>query len=228
MQGLHYIDYSRPPFIDISLPPAIVIPSLQLVTLYCIVLGIDFYLLRHEGHFNSVISPKQLRISMALIHTVIPMIFISKHPPFNILFAAVPWFMASYSAHMPTDQLTIKKYIHTLFKVTINDDDEEALSHKTRRIRCKGVAKFSLGLFKFAFMRLFINPLLPHHAEYALDYAWFSPMSLIYTVLFGVKAYCMLGFVDLVMGIEMAVFAWNMVDLFNSPIIASSPRDFWR
>lgn len=224
MYNFQYIDHSKPPFIDISLPSAIIIPSLHLVALYTFVLAVDFYLLRNERHFNSVNSATRLRIGMAVIHALLPMVFISRHPPFNILFAAVPWFCFSYAVHIPTDQLTVEKYVYTLFKVTIKDDDNIS---KTR-IRCKGVAKFSLGIFKFTFMRLFINPLLPHHTEYALDYAWYHPMSLIYTVLFGIKTYCMLGFVDVVMGIEQALFAWNMVDLFNSPIVASSPRDFWR
>jgi hypothetical protein len=154
------------------------------------------------------------------------MIYISSYPPANILFAAAPWFLASYSAHMPTKDLTVEKWARAIFKITI--DEQSANTTNPFKIRVQGLAKIALGIFKIAFMHLFIQPLLPHHAEYALDYAWLHPMSLIYTVLYGIKAYCMLGTVDVFMGTEQALFAWNMVQVFNSPILASSPRDFWR
>lgn len=222
---MNYVDHTRPPLIDISLPPAIVLPAATLIILYAVVLSIDFCLLYNERHLNKFITAKQLRIAMAIVHIIIPMIFISNHAPCNILFAAAPWFLASYSAHMSTEQLTIKKWMYTLFKVAI--DDDEIMKNKTK-IRCKGMSKISLGTLKLVFMQVFVNPLLPQHAEYALDYGWLHPMSLVYTVLFGIKAYCLLGAVDIFMGIEQTLFGWNMVDLFNSPIISLSPRDFWR
>jgi hypothetical protein len=219
-----YIDYSRPPFVDIALPPAHILPAHKLILLYSATLLFDFILLRNEYHVNKVISPFQLRFAMAIYHIIIPMIYISSYPPANILYAAGPWFLASYSAHMPTEDLTAEKWVRTLFKITIEDEQ----GTNTSKIRLQGLSKIALGIFKIAFMHLFINPLLPHHAEYALDYPWLHPMSLMYTVLYGVKAYCMLGIVDVFMGVEQSLFAWNMVPLFNSPIIASSPRDFWR
>lgn len=222
---MYYVDHTRPPWVDIALPSAIILPAAELIALYAIVLCLDLTLLCHEQHLHKYITAKQLRIGMAIVHVVIPMIFISNHPPCNILFAGAPWFIASYSAHMPTDQLTLQKCVHALFKVTINDD--ETIKTKTK-IRYKGIAKVSLGVSKLVFMKIIINSLLPHHADDALEYAWLHPMSLIYTVLFGIKAYCLLGAVDVFMGIEQVVFAWDLVDLFDSPIIATSPRDFWR
>ncbi|CEP12956.1 hypothetical protein [Parasitella parasitica] len=221
-----YVDHTRPPFIDIPLPPAIILPAYALILLYAIVITADFYLLRNERFLvaSGIITPKQLRIAMAVVHVLIPMVFISSHPPSNILFAAAPWFLASYSARIPTDRLTVETYIHTLFRVTVDDRDD--FVSKTK-VRTKGAAKMALGVFKIAVMHLMIDPLLPRHPDYALEYAWSSPMSMIYTVLFGVKAYCLLGVVDVFMGAEQLVFAWNMVTLFNSPILSASPRDFW-
>ena len=221
-----YTDYSKPPFIDVTFPPAIILSKSTLLGLYTSVVAMDFYLLYHERQLKNYITPTQLRLGMAIIHSIIPMVFISNNPPLNIMFAAVPWFLATYSAHMPTEDLTLEKWICTLFRVTIKEDTNVINSNSS--IRYKGISKFSLGLFKLAFMHTIIDPLLPHRSEYALNYAWFDPMSLFYTVLFGIKAYCMLSFVDIIMGIEQTLFAWNMVDLFESPVLSSSPRDFWR
>ncbi|KAI8645080.1 hypothetical protein BD408DRAFT_412212 [Parasitella parasitica] len=219
-----YVDHTKPPFIDIPLPPAIILPAYALILMYSIVATADFCLLRNERCLASFVTPKQLRIAMAIVHAIIPMVFISSHPPSNILFAAAPWFLASYSARIPTDQLSVEKYINTLFKITVDDGNSLVSESK---VRTKGAAKIALGIFKIAFMHLMINPILPRHPDYALEYAWNSPMSMIYTVLFGVKAYCLLGAVDIFMGAEQLLFAWNMVTLFNSPILSASPRDFW-
>lgn len=220
-----YVDHSKPPFVDISLPPAIILPIVQLVLLYGVELGIDFYLLYNERHFKKCISPKQLRIGMAISHILIPLIFTSSSPPLNMMFAAIPWFLATYSAYMPTEDLTLEKWIYTLFKVVIVDDE---LSNGESKIRYRGLSKFSLGLFKLAFMNIIVDPLLPRRLEYTLEYAWFNPISLIYTVIFGIKAYCLLAIVDIITGAEQALFAWNIIDLFDSPILSTSPRDFWR
>lgn len=222
--NMYYVDHSRPPWIEIALPPAIVLSAPTLITLYVMVLGLDFSLLIHERHLEKLVSATQLRMGMVIVHVLLPMIFISNNPPCNILFAAGPWFIASYAAHMPTNTLTFRKCVNDLFKVTIQEDQN---TDKTK-IRCKGVTKISLGVLKLVFMELMINPLIPLHPMYVLNYAWFHPMSLIYTVLFGIKAYCLLGAVDIFMGLEQFLFAWNMIDLFDSPILSTSPRDFWR
>lgn len=221
-----FVDHTQPPFIDITLPPAIVLPAFTLISLYVVVGAIDFFLLRNERHVASIMTPKQLRIGMAVVHILIPMVFITSYPPANVLLAATPWFLASYSAHMPTEELTLQRYVYTIFKITIDDDEHQPISNT--KVRVKGAAKMALGVFKIAFMHLMIDPLLPRHPDYALEYPWYSTASMMYTVLFGIKAYCMLGIVDVFMGLEQLLFAWNMVTVFNSPIIAYSPRDFWR
>ncbi|GAA5805797.1 hypothetical protein HPULCUR_011323 [Helicostylum pulchrum] len=221
---MYYADHTKSPFIDISLPPAISLPVTLLASLYASVLGLDFYLLRHERLFRKVISPTQLRIAMAIVHAVIPLVFVCKQPPLNVFFAGAPWLLATYTAAIPTENLTMEKWVHTLMQVVIEQRPEET---DDRKIRYKGVAKISLGIFKLVFMHLFVDYFLPRHVEYVLEYSWIHPVGIFYTFLFGLKAYCLLGVIDLLMGVEQTLFAWNMIDLFNSPIIASSPRDFW-
>ncbi|KAI9483833.1 MAG: hypothetical protein EXX96DRAFT_520448 [Benjaminiella poitrasii] len=218
---IFYVDHTRPPFIDIKLPPAIVTPAYISFLLYVFVLGIDFLLLSNERHLQ--ISPRRLRIVMTIVHVLIPLVFISPHPPCNVLFAAAPWFFAAYASHLPAEKMTIYDFIKSLFKIIIVPDSTMTQT----QIRIKGLAKIALGVLKFAFMQLCVNPVLPHRTEYALEYTWLHPMSLLYTLLYGIKAYCLLGVVDVFMGLEQVVFGWNMVTLFNSPIISSSPRDFW-
>lgn len=222
---MYYVDHTKSPFIDISLPPAIILPVTLLASLYAGVLGLDFYLLRHERSFRKIISPTQLRIAMAIVHAVIPLVFVSDRPPLNVFLAAAPWLLATYTAAIPTENLTMEKWVQTLMQVTIEQRPEET---DDRKIRYRGVAKISLSIFKLVFMHLFVDSLLPRHVESVLEYSWIHPVGIFYTFLFGLKAYCLLGVFDLLMGVEQTLFAWNMIDLFNSPIIASSPRDFWR
>jgi hypothetical protein len=65
-----------------------------------------------------------------------------------------------------------------------------------------------------------IDRTLPRRTEIALVYPWFSFASMIYTLLYGIKAYLMLGIVDIFMGAEQAITGWRMIYLFNSPIIS--------
>ncbi|CEI93900.1 hypothetical protein RMCBS344292_08125 [Rhizopus microsporus] len=212
--------YAQSPLLDITLPPPVILPYTQLILLYTSVIGIDLVLLRNDKRLP--LSPIQLRLALACIHAILPLIFVSPNRPLNVLYAAVPWFVVSYSAHMPTDQLTPIAWIDTLIKIMVEPNDNH-----TNRIRCRGAATSCLGILKWSFMHLFIDPLLPHRTLFALYYPWLHPMSLIYVILYGVKAYCLLGIVDIFMGLEQVVTGWNMVQLFNSPILATSPRDFW-
>ncbi|KAG1146181.1 hypothetical protein G6F37_005694 [Rhizopus arrhizus] len=97
----------------------------------------------------------------------------------------------------------------------------------TKVIRYRGAVNICLGILKLSFMALFIDPLLPQKPIFALYYAWFHPISLLYTVLYGIKVYCILGVVDIGLGVEQIVTGWEMIQLFDSPVLSTSPRDFW-
>ncbi|KAI8094979.1 uncharacterized protein B0P05DRAFT_524163 [Gilbertella persicaria] len=210
------MDYSASPFIEISLPPAYILPLPTLLSIYACLAYVDLFLLRHDH--------TSIRLLMACIHVLVPMVFISNNPPLNVLIAATPWFLATYSAHMPVHDLTPWKWIKAFLQIIVDKDN--APTHDTI-IRLKGLQKMALGVLKISFLHVFVNPLLPSHAKDALAYPWYHSMSCIYTVLFGIKGYCMLGVVDFFIGVEQTIFAWHLVSLFNSPMLASSPRDFW-
>lgn len=213
-------EYAQPPFIDLALPPAIVLSHLQLIAFYTLSITLDVTLLKKQKELP--FTSKQLTVFLVLIRTLLPLIFISSNMLLNVLYAAVPWFLASYYTRLPVSQLSLSKAIQTLVLITT-----EPTSLPLYKIRCRGAATCCLGILKWTFMLMFIDPLLPHRTVFALYYSWFHPMSLIYTLLYGIKAYCLLGAIDFCMGLEQVVFGLNMVSLFNSPILSISPRDFW-
>ncbi|KAI8968535.1 hypothetical protein BDF20DRAFT_964692 [Mycotypha africana] len=234
-----YVDYTKSPFIDIQLPSAIVVPSYFLIVLYSAILYADYYLFRYEHRLHHFVSPKQLRLVIIIYHILIPMIFVSKYPHYNLLFAAAPWFLAVYTASLPPEKLSFQNWIQEMINITIDktkdkttiqqqqQQEEESKLTRETRIRLKGLQKVALGFFKLAFMHVIVNPWLPTYGSDALEYAWLHPLSVIYTLLYGIKAYCFLGAIDIFMGAEQAIFSWDMVDLFDSPILSASPRDFW-
>ncbi|KAG0739967.1 hypothetical protein G6F57_001796 [Rhizopus arrhizus] len=214
-------DYAQSPFINASLPPAIVLPYTSLTLLYAISIGFELFLLKNEKRLP--VTSAQLRVFIVLFRIALPLVFVSPNIPINVLFAAVPWFFTSYTARMPIEQLTLAEWTNKVIKITSESSENMSVSS----IRYRGAANCCLGVLKWSFMRLFLDPLLPHKPIFALYYPWFHPLSLIYTILYGVKAYCLLGAVNVFMGLEQVIMGWNMVQLFDSPIIASSPRDFW-
>ncbi|KAG1042786.1 hypothetical protein G6F43_011812 [Rhizopus delemar] len=214
-------DYAQSPFINTSLPPAIVLPYTSLTLLYAISIGFELFLLKNEKRLP--MTPAQLRVFIVLFRIALPLLFVSPNIPINVLFTAVPWFFTSYTARMPIEQLTLAEWTNKVIKITSESSENMSVSS----IRYRGAATCCLGVLKWSFMRLFLDPLLPHKPIFALYYPWFHPLSLIYTILYGVKAYCLLGAVNVFMGLEQVIMGWNMVQLFDSPIIASSPRDFW-
>ncbi|KAI8329576.1 hypothetical protein BD560DRAFT_342058 [Blakeslea trispora] len=126
---------------------------------------------------------------------------------------------------MPPENLTPIRWVKAFLQIII---DREAEPKSDTLIRLGGLKKMALGVMKISFMYLAVDPFLPERSSKALEYSWIHPMSCFYTILFGVKGYCMLGVVDFFIGVEQTLFAWNLVSLFNSPILSSSPRDFWR
>ncbi|KAI8356755.1 hypothetical protein EDC96DRAFT_515355 [Choanephora cucurbitarum] len=213
--------YSASPFIEISLPPAYILPKPALISLYISLAIFDLILLRYQH----VVSPKAVRWCMVVIHILVPMIVISDNPPLNVLIAATPWFLATYTASMPSSEnLTLIGWIKALLQIVI---DREVEPKSDTLIRLGGLKKMALGIMKVSFLHLAVDPMLPEYTQEALAYPWTHPMSMFYTILFGVKGYCMLGVVDFFIGVEQTLFAWNLVSLFHSPILASSPRDFW-
>ncbi|KAI8877521.1 hypothetical protein K501DRAFT_288347, partial [Backusella circina FSU 941] len=163
---------------------------------------------------------------MSVVHAIIPLVITSSSPPLNLLYAAAPWFLLSHTAHMPVEDLTLWTWIESLFNITM----DKKLDHQgdsSFKVRLDGVSKMCLGLAKLCFMYGVIDRMLPRRTEIALEYPWASGVSMMYTLLYGIKAYLMLGIIDIFMGLEQTITGWRMIYLFDIPIISYSPRDFW-
>jgi hypothetical protein len=201
------------PLLNIDLPPPIVLPTLQLTGLYACMLGIDYVLLRHQDKLY--ISKSTLKASMTIIHALVPLGIVSPYLPNNVGFAAVPWFIASYSAYLPTAQFTMKEWIQALYSTIV---DRTPVEYPVKRMGllkcCRGIAKLSILYFG-------IEPLLPTMPDAMLEHPWLSAESLIDTFLFGLKAYLVLGGVDITAGLAQAITGWRMVDMFNSPLLST-------
>lgn len=200
--------------LDISLPKPIVLPTLQLTGLYACMLGVDYILLRNQNKL--FISKKTLRLGMTAVHVVVPLTIVSPLLPNNVTFAAVPWFLASYSAYLPTEKFTLTAWLGALYN-TIVDADNTDIAHVHRL----GLVKAVRGITKLAVLYFGIEPLLPTMPDEMLAYGWFSKKSLSDTFLFGLKAYLILGVVDVTTGLAQAVTGWRMVDMFDSPLLAT-------
>ncbi|CAO3630180.1 unnamed protein product [Cunninghamella echinulata] len=98
-------------------------------------------------------------------------------------------------------------------------------------VRLHGLAVVSRGLFKLLFIIAILDPyFLPtinDDIRLALTYPWYHYITLYYNLCLGIKAYCLLGSVDVLLGFEQFISGVRFIDLFNSPLLASSPRDFW-
>lgn len=201
--------------LDISLPKPIVLPALHLTGLYACMLGIDYVLLRNQHRLP--ISKTTLRLGMTSIHAIVPLAIVSPLQPNNVTFAAVPWFLASYSAYLPTDQFSLSQWIRALYNTIVDRNPPNAKTN----VHVQGIIKTLRGMMKLAVLYFGIEPLLPEYPETMLAHAWLSRESLLDTFLFGLKAYLVLGAVDVTTGLAQAVTGWSMVDMFNSPLLAT-------
>ncbi|CAO0796095.1 unnamed protein product [Mucor circinelloides] len=208
---------------DISLPKPIVLPTMQLAGLYACMLGIDYVLLRYQNKL--FISRKTLRAGMTVVHAIVPLAIVSPLQPNNVTFAAVPWFLASYSAYLPTESFTLTEWMKALYS-TIVDRSPIASNSKTS-VNVLGLLKCLRGVAKLAALYFGVEPFLPTMPDDMLRYPWLSKESLLDTFLFGLKAYLILGIVDVTTGLAQAATGWRMVDMFDSPLLATSPKDFW-
>lgn len=201
--------------LEVILPNPIVLPTLHLTGLYACMLGIDYVLLRNQHHLP--ISKTALRVGMTVIHAIVPLAIVSPLQPNNVTFAAVPWFLASYSAYLPTDQFTLSQWIRALYNTIV----DRGPPHAKTNVHTQGIIKTLRGIIKLAALYFGIEPLLPEYPDVMLEYVWLSRESLLDTFLFGLKAYLVLGAVDVTTGLAQAVTGWRMVDMFDSPLLAT-------
>ncbi|ORZ19427.1 hypothetical protein BCR42DRAFT_300161, partial [Absidia repens] len=98
-------------------------------------------------------------------------------------------------------------------------------------VRLDGLAKVARGAFKLSLIYSILDPYglasVNDNLLLTLQDPWYHPCTLWYNLLLGIKAYCLLGAVDMFLGVEQAISGVRFIDVFHSPILSSSPRDFW-
>ncbi|KAI7851987.1 hypothetical protein BDC45DRAFT_571572 [Circinella umbellata] len=221
------------PWIDFTLPEPKVLPCFQLIIFYLITLSISYTILKKESRI-SIISSNQLRVILAIIHAIIPQLIVSTNVVANLFFAAMPWFFVAYGATMPLENITLQEAYVTFMAIVIDQERQQRQIRTSdnngttkSENRWHGCIKIIRGTIKWGFLFRCIEPFLPENNAYILSLPWFHWKSMILTMLYGIKGYCFLGIIDIGMGIEEFVLGIPLIDLFNSPILASSPRDFW-
>ena len=186
-----------------------------------------------------MISSIQLRVILAITHALIPQLIVSTNIVANLFFAVIPWFFVTYGATMPLEHITLQEAYETFMAIMIDQERQQRQIGAKGKIsdnnntaksenRWHGCIKVIRGTIKWIFLFRCIEPFLPQNNAYILSLTWFHWKSMTLTMLYGIKGYCFLGIVDIVMGLEEFALDMPMIDLFNSPILASSPRDFWR
>ncbi|ORY98894.1 hypothetical protein BCR43DRAFT_488342 [Syncephalastrum racemosum] len=229
---------STEPWFEMDLPGPIIVDAAYLVGFYAVILACDYFLLRYEAKVP--LSRVQLRVVLAIVHSLLPMAVVSPWAPYNLFFAAMPWFYVSYTAILPVDRLSCREWLYSFYAVLLDIPDDErrriAFAHNAQlgsgtddpmAARKAGLVKLIRGAFKFWFMKHVIDRILPEDYTVLLRLPWFSAGSLMLTVVLGIKAYLMLGVVDLGLGLEQCVLGVPLIDLQDSPILSASPRDFW-
>jgi hypothetical protein len=219
------MDYTISPFLDIDLPPPLyIIPIFPLAIINIALLCFDYVLYRNEKLFTSIISSRQLRCITGLLHILLPMFVISDHPPVNTLFTTAPWFLAVYTASFPiSGNLKFMDWfnalVETIYEPKISYENKHWASTKEKRIG--GLAKLFRGIFKFSFLFVVVNPLLPPVARNTIEYPWFSLQGLSFIFLFGIKHYCLLGILDIAFGIAQFVLGKHTIDSMHEPFLST-------
>lgn len=223
----------KKPLIDVDLFEPLVVPASQLLLFYTALVAFDYLLLRNEPHLPLTGIP--LRILLAIIHAFIPLAIVSPYAPYNLFFAACPWFIVSFTAALPTSRLSFSQYLNAFYAVVLDVTDDERLKMAQGQsenfggsaaldpvgTRVRGLLKIGLGIGKWMLVTRCVDPLLPEKYSVLFSYSWLDPKSLALTLLLGIKAYLLLGVTDIGCGIEQMILGVRMVDLFHSPIISS-------
>ncbi|KAI8882737.1 hypothetical protein K501DRAFT_250774 [Backusella circina FSU 941] len=211
------------PILNITLPPAITIPTIPLTLLYGGLLTLDYFLLRYDSKLP--INPTHLRIIIGLYHFIIPFCIDSPYAVGNISFMLQPWASTAQIVYLSQTKTSLTEWIPKMIKIATFQDTQAALP--PNEIRKKGLIKVARALVKYTVMKCVVDWILPNHYSLVLRFPFYNPFSLVMTYLFAVRIYCMMGVTDFVMGIIQTLFAIPFHDVFNNPFWASSPKDFW-
>ncbi|KAI8150420.1 hypothetical protein BJV82DRAFT_587134 [Fennellomyces sp. T-0311] len=209
------------PIIDVTLPPPILIPEFYYVSIHLALLWLDHWAIRHMQPILGFIA---IRTLLVLAHIAIPLTFASPSEMLSGSLVGMPWYTATYIVHFADKGLGFRESIVSVGGTLHVFQESPTEDH----IRTQGLAKIARGVFKWAFMKTVIDPWLPDHfSQRLLALPYWSIESLWLTALIGIKVYLLMGLVDIGTGLLQSVMRVPMIDIFDSPILATSPRDFW-
>ncbi|KAI7852135.1 hypothetical protein BDC45DRAFT_485835 [Circinella umbellata] len=227
----------EPPF-RIIVPPAIVVRTPVLIGIYGGLMTLDYVAFKNQK--NIPLSKNQLRLLLMGVHTAIPLTLSSPRIGANLFFITLPWFYVAYSSAIPVEKYTYCEWLDSLQCLLLDAPGDKRWMLATRKIpklelseqeqqgaRIRGVTRIARGIGKFIMMKLIVDPLLPKQLSSILSLPWLHPNSLFSTLLFGCKAYLFLGVADIGTGIQQLLLGVPSIDLFNFPMIASTPKEFW-
>ncbi|ORX47057.1 hypothetical protein DM01DRAFT_1327425 [Hesseltinella vesiculosa] len=213
-------------FVLFRLPPAVVVSPVVVFPIYMAALLMDYLIISYiRLHRSSAVSSTGFFIIVIAYHILIPLSIVSTSPGLNVFFTAAPLYMAMFTASLPPNELaSIRRWGYRLSTDLVDPD-------QGGRVRLHGLAKVFRGLFKLIFNQAIVNPYglgdMNNDLKQILTQPWYEPQAVLYHLVLGIKAYCLLGIVDMWLGAEQALFGVRYIDIFNSPILSSSPRDFW-
>ncbi|KAI9259638.1 hypothetical protein BDA99DRAFT_440009 [Phascolomyces articulosus] len=217
------------PIVNVTLPSHILIPDIYFIAGNAFMIWIDFLAVRH---LQPIIGFIQLRILLFLIHISISLFFACPSQFLTASMLGAPWYTASYVVYFADKNLSFRESligVGSTLLIFQEQGQSKSADTTTKHVRMQGLAKMARGVFKWSLMKSFVDPWLPDgYSQRLLMIDYWTMESLMLTATIGLKVYCIMGLVDLFMGSFQFLFGISMIDIFDSPILAHSPRDFWR
>ncbi|KAI7877021.1 hypothetical protein K492DRAFT_239440 [Lichtheimia hyalospora FSU 10163] len=216
------------PIVNIDLPAPIILSCVQLLSLHLSLFCIDYVVARHEYHIPILLQGARLRVILAIIHFLIPMVFACSNFYINGMLIGAPWFIAAKIVQHASNKNSHSSFSIMHLVYSISSMDASDITNEERvRIRIQGLAKVARGAFKWAFMKSIIDPQIPADYGLLLTLPYWSLYSLWLTAVLGIKVYCLCGLSDLSFGLQQFILGIPFMDMFDSPLMAHSLRDFW-
>ncbi|KAI7848906.1 hypothetical protein BDC45DRAFT_521889 [Circinella umbellata] len=212
------------PIINVNLPPPILIPDIYFASGNAFIIWLDYLAVRR---LQPIIGAITLRILIVLIHVSISMFFACPTEFLNASMLGSPWYIASYIVHFADKNLSFRESLIGVAD-TLLVFQETKQEQSIKQIRIQGLAKVARGVFKWSLMKSAVDRWLPYgYSQRLLVIDYWSVESFLLTALIGLKVYCIMGLMDLLTGSFQFMLGVPIIDIFDSPILAHSPRDFW-
>ncbi|KAI7869335.1 hypothetical protein BDF14DRAFT_1783955 [Spinellus fusiger] len=221
--------------ISINLPDAIILTVPATFLLYTTTTSCGLWALYKKKSIP--ISPWKLRATVAIFGFCVPLVFLSSSIVFNLSFGSLQWFILGTGCYLPTHNLSYFQWVRGIFPAlsyapspALVDGDKNTHANtasSTGDVRINGLVTMGRGFTKLALAYCFAEPLVKKDVEHYLALPLFSIESIVSTFLFGAKTYLVFASIDIMLGLCQTLTGIPMVDMFDSPILSYSPKDFW-